>query len=55
MFCSETFQEVFNCVSYNMVLCLTATLERLDGKEILIKTFAPVCDIVTIKDSQQNG
>lgn len=55
MFCSETFQEVFNCVSYNMVLCLTATLERLDGKEILIKTFAPVCDIVTIEDSQQNG
>ena len=55
MFCSETFQEVFNCVSYNMILCLTATLERLDGKEILIKTFAPVCDIVTIEDSQQNG
>lgn len=55
MFCSETFQEVFNCVSYNMVLCLTATLERLDGKEILIKTFAPVCDIVTIENSQQNG
>lgn len=55
MFCSETFQEVFNCVSYNMVLCLTATLERLDGKEILIKTFAPVCDIVTVEDSQQNG
>ena len=55
MFCSETFQEVFNCVNYNMILCLTATLERLDGKEILIKTFAPVCDIVTIEDSQQNG
>lgn len=55
MFCSETFQEIFNCVSYNMVLCLTATLERLDGKEVIIKSFAPVCDIVTVEDSQQNG
>lgn len=55
MFCSETFQEIFNCVSYEMVLCLTATLERLDGKETIIKYFAPVCDIVTVEDSQQNG
>lgn len=55
LFCAETFQEIFNCVNYEMVLCLTATLERLDGKEAIIKYFAPVCDIVTVKDSQQNG
>ena len=55
MYVSETFQEVFNCVDYDMILCLTATLERLDGKEVLIKSFAPVCDIVTVQDSQQNG
>ena len=55
MYASDTFQEVFNCVDYDMILCLTATLERLDGKEVLIKSFAPVCDIVTVQDSQQNG
>ena len=55
MYVSDTFQEVFNCVDYDMILCLTATLERLDGKEVLIKSFAPVCDIVTVQDSQQNG
>lgn len=38
-----------------MILCLTGTLERLDGKEVLIKKFAPVCDTITMKEALANG
>ena len=48
LYASTTFQKVFNCVSYNFIMCLTATIERLDGKEIIIKKYAPVCDNIPI-------
>lgn len=38
-----------------MILGLTATLERLDGKEIIIKKYAPVCDTITLNEATQNG
>lgn len=46
---------VFECVNYKNILGLTATLERLDGKEILIKQYAPVCDEITINEAEKNG
>lgn len=52
---SDQFRQIFECVDYDMVLCLTATLERLDGKETLIKALAPVCDQVTVEESTANG
>lgn len=52
---SDQFRQIFECVDYDMVLCLTATLERLDGKEALIKALAPVCDQVTVEESTANG
>lgn len=52
---SELFSRIFDCVQYDMVLCLTATLERLDGKEIIIKQNAPVCDQITIEQATANG
>jgi superfamily II DNA or RNA helicase len=30
---SECFRQIFNAVTYKLILGLTATLERLDGKE----------------------
>ena len=54
-FSSACFAGVFNAVTYKMVLCLTATLERLDGKEIIIKQRAPVCDTITLEEATQNG
>lgn len=54
LFASDTFSAVFTAVEYKMILCLTATLERLDGKEILIKKFAPVCDTITIQEAEKN-
>ena len=50
-----TFSEVFNCVHYNMILCLTGTLERLDGKEVLVKAYAPVVDKITREEGMLYG
>jgi hypothetical protein len=35
-------------------LCLTGTLERLDGKEIIIKRYAPVCDEIPLDLAIEN-
>lgn len=43
------FQKVFEVVHYKLILCLTATLERLDGHEAVIKKYAPVCDRIPIE------
>ena len=52
---SEQMRRIFDCVTYNMILCLTGTLERLDGKEILLQQYAPVCDTITMKEALANG
>lgn len=52
---SETFRAIFDRVTYNMVLCLTGTLERLDGKEVVIKQYAPICDNIPMKEALANG
>lgn len=52
---SDTFRKVFEVVQYSMILCLTATLQRLDGKEVLIKQYAPVCDTITLLEAQREG
>jgi hypothetical protein len=30
-------------------------MERLDGKEVIIKRFAPVCDKITMNEALTNG
>lgn len=52
---AEEFKKAFYVIKYKLIMCLTATLNRLDGKESIIKEYAPVCDIVTIKDCLKNG
>lgn len=52
---SDSFQEVFTCVKYKFILCLTATLSRLDEKEWIIKQYAPVCDEITLAECKRNG
>lgn len=51
---SLEFRQVFTKVAYNRLLCLTATLERVDGLEFIIQHYAPVCDVVTTKECIQN-
>ena len=52
---TSTLGEIFNCVDYDMILGLTATIERLDGKETIVKSFAPVCDEITVDEATANG
>jgi len=52
---AETLSNTFNCVNYKNILCLTGTLERLDGKEEIIKKHAPVCDEITFREAIENG
>jgi len=46
----DTFSKVFRKTDYKIIMGLTATIERLDGKETLIKKYAPVCAEVTLKE-----
>lgn len=52
---ADKFCYVFKKVKYNWVLGLTATLERLDGKHIILEKFAPICDTISQKEAIQNG
>ncbi len=54
-YASDSFSKLFDVIYYKMILCLTGTLERLDGKEELIKTHAPICDAVTRDEAIENG
>lgn len=52
---SDCFRQIFNAVTYKLILGLTATLERLDGKEEIIKQYCPVVDEVSLKEAAKNG
>lgn len=52
---SEHFIKIFKVIKYKLLLGLTGTLERLDGREALIKKYASVCDKVTIEEAEKNG
>lgn len=52
---SEHFVKIFEVIKYKLLLGLTGTLERLDGREALIKKYASVCDKVTIEEAEKNG
>lgn len=54
-YASEQFKEVFSCVSYKLILGLTATIERLDGKETFILKYCPVIDTIPLPEALANG
>lgn len=49
------FSKIFNCVKYKAILCLTATLERLDGEHTVITSKAPVIDRIELSEAIANG
>lgn len=53
--CADTLKAIFDKVSCKMLLCLTATLERLDGKEIILKERCPVVDVISFEEAASNG
>ena len=52
---SEIMCRVFDNIKYKLILGLTATFERLDGRHEILAKYAPVCDTITIEDAMLNG
>ena len=52
---ADDFSKVFNCVEYRIILGLTATIERLDGKHLLIQRHCPVVDEIPTIECLVNG
>lgn len=52
---ADEFSKVFNCVKYKIILGLTATIERLDGKHLIIQKYCPVVDEIPTLECLVNG
>ena len=52
---AETFSNIFKTVKYKLILGLTATFERLDGKHKLLEKYCPIVDTVTVQEALLNG
>lgn len=53
-YASETFSLVFKQVKYKYILGLTATFDRLDGKQELIRKYCPVVDEIPLIEAKLN-
>lgn len=54
-FSSNDFSQIFNCVKYKLILGLTATFERLDGKHYIMEKYCPIVDRITFLEASANG
>lgn len=52
---ADEFSKVFKLVKYKLVLGLTATIERLDGKHTIIQKYCPVVDNIPMIECLING
>lgn len=52
---SEQSIKIFELVKYDFFLGLTATLERLDGREELLSLYTKVIDVITTEEAIKNG
>lgn len=52
---SDTFYAVFEKRNPSIVLGLSATFNRLDGRHELLKRFCPVCDIISTREAIENN
>lgn len=52
---ADTFSQVFKTVKYKLIIGLTATLERLDGKHALLEKYCPVVDSVSLEEAKLHG
>lgn len=52
---ADTLKETFNCVKYKLILGLTATFERLDGKHVILEKYAPIIDKVSTLEAIANN
>lgn len=52
---SKVIANVFKTVTFRLILGLTATFERLDGRHEILAQYAPVCDTITLEEALNNG
>ena len=52
---SQTFFQVFDMRNPSIVLGLSATFNRLDGRHEMLNRYCPVCDVITIKEAINNN
>ena len=52
---STVLAKTFENVQYKAILGLTATFERLDGRDKILAKYAPVCDEIPIQVAMANG
>lgn len=52
---SECISALLTNTKYKLILGLTATFERLDGRHEILAKYAPVCDTITMEDALLNG
>lgn len=54
-FSSDDFSKIFNKVKYRLILGLTATFERLDGKHYIMQRYCPIVDNISFFECLANG
>ena len=52
---SDDFSKIFKCVKYKLILGLTATFERLDGKHVIMQKYCPIVDNISFMECLTNG
>jgi len=53
---SESFKAIVENTNYQLLLGLTATYERLDGRhKLVMDNYCPVCDTITMNEAIDNG
>ena len=54
-YAAETFIKLFEVIKYQFILGLTATFERLDGRDKILAQYCPVIDTIDINTCLTNG
>ena len=52
---SSDFSQIFEKVKYKLILGLTATFERLDGKHVIMQKYCPIVDNISFMECLANG
>lgn len=52
---SDSFIEIFKIKHPKLILGLSATFHRLDGRHRIIEKYCPIIDTVTVKEALKNG
>lgn len=52
---ADSFSKVLHICNPQLILGLTATFDRLDGKHELLNKYCPIVDLITVEEARQKG